>query len=215
MKNSVKKAFVFVLAAVMFMAPIYGTAATPTATISSIRKIAKSYVSGYEYIARFNPESVSARGGGGVIAVTAEVTTAPNKVQIQYSTDPKFKKNVKSKTFKNPGYTATIYTGAYKIGKAYVTEVFSYPAGAKGAELANKLQKGSHLTFDKATNYAHTQGIAGLIRKNIRSTQTFKIRKVGDAKKYYVRIRSVYVCNNPLASAGKTYYSVWKTVKVR
>ena len=176
-----------------------------------------------EYIPKFAPMYVTAKGSGSTLSITANTTTSPVKVQIQYSTDKTFKKNVTTKMLNNKKYKSTVFFGAYTTntsrGKVYTTDIFSFPSSVKDKNVAaaalemTKKSKSKHSTFAKAKAYAQSKEIVALTRKHISASSTYTI-KLANPKKYSVRIRCVYVDNNIFTSGNKRYYSAWKTVKV-
>ena len=204
---------VLVLAAM----PLAASAATSkTAVFKKIRAVSNWSAKGVEYMPVFIPASVSAKASGSTITVSAETTTSPVRVQIQYCPDKSFKKNVTGKTFRNKKYKTTLYTGAYRTGKTYSTELFYSPESVRdfsAAAAAEDMQL-THKSYKKALRYAHSQAAAKLIRKYVKAENAFAIKGIRNPQKGYIRIRSVYQVNNVFAKTA-TYYSTWKITKVK
>lgn len=205
------------LALVLTAMPLAASAATSkTAVFKKIRAVSNWSTKGVEYMPVFMPVSVSAKASGSTITVSAETTTSPVKVQIQYCPDKSFKKNVTGKTFRNKKYKTTLYTGAYKTGKTYSTELFYSPESVRdlnAAAAAEELQL-THKSYKKALSYAHSQAAAKLIRRYVKAKNKFKLRGIKNPQSGYIRVRSVYVVNNVFAKKA-TYYSTWKVTKVK
>lgn len=213
-----KKWLLISIIAILSATPITAAAANGLTVVRSGSNVSSSYT---EYLPKFSPASVLAKGAGSTISVTANTTTSPRKVQIQYSTDKNFKKNVKTKTFTNRKYKSTVYFGAYATktsrGKMYTTNIFSFPSSVmdQGVAKAALKQKSRHASFAKAKAYAQSSGIISLTRSCISAKSTYKLSNIKYPKKYYVRIRNVYVDNNIFTKGNKTYFSAWKKVKVK
>ena len=206
-----------VLAAVITVMPLSASAAGGVDVVRTGGNVTTPELT--EYIPKYAPTYVTARGSGSTLVVSANVTTSPVKVQIQYSTDKSFKKNVTTKMLSNKKYKSTVFFGAYATktskGRIYTTQVFSCPSSVRDRNVANAntKQKSRHASYKEAKEYAQSKTLLNITRRCISATDTYKL-KLNNPKRYYVRIRSVYVDNNPFTAGSKRYYSAWKTVKV-
>ena len=216
-KKRARRMAVLLMAVIMVAMPVAASAGTSkTAVFKKVRDVSNWSTKGVEYMPVFIPRSVSATATGNTITVSAETTTSPVKVQVQYCPNKNFRKSVTAKTFKNKKYKSTIYTGGYNTGGKYTAELFYFPASAKDLKVdaaAEKIQI-NHATYKKALSYAHSQSTARMIRKYIKAKNTFTLKGIKNPANGYVRIRSVYVVNNVFAQQA-TYYSTWKITKVK
>lgn len=212
MRNIFKKAAAVLIAAIM-CTPLASMAAETTPVVHERDvKYDDNQCETRIYTPVYAPASVSAKASGNTFVVRAEITKAPELVQIQYSTDKNFKKNVKTVTRKN---------------KKFIKSSFNYyfvqsSINSSSAAYGQKLKTPKNSTND-AINIIYLAKSKAAAIKTIRSSSfiakarkkemaydSFRIKGVRSPKKCYVRIRSVYHAVN-----GKTRYSAWKTVKVK
>ena len=211
MKKIFKKAAAVLIAAVM-CTPLASMAAETTPVVHEYDVKNDNEVETRVYTPVYAPASVSAKANGNTFAVRAEITKAPELVQIQYSTDKNFKKGVKTVTRKNKKFIKSSFN------YYFVQVKLSSGSAAYGQKLRTP-----EISTNKAINIIYTAkskaeaikairsaSFIGQARKKEMAYDSFLIKGVSSPKKHYVRIRSVYHTAN-----GKTRYSVWKTVKVK
>jgi hypothetical protein len=211
MRNIFKKAAAVLIAAVM-CTPLASMAAETTPVVHERDVKNDDGVETRIYTPVYAPASVSAKASGNTFVVRAEITKAPELVQIQYSTDKNFKKNVKTVTRKNKKFIKS------SCNYYFVQSSVNSSSAAYGQKL--KTPKNStndainiiYLAKSKAAaiKTIRSSSFIAKARKKEMAYDSFRIKGVRSPKKCYVRIRSVYHAVN-----GKTRHSAWKIVKVK
>lgn len=238
MSKVIRRAAAVILAIAMALPCVTAFAADSTATkVVEIDAIAKSWASmnkdgstseggdeTWYYLPLHNATSVKASGAGTKITVSANTTTMPKYVQIQYSRDKAFKNGVSTKKVKNTKYNAKkqalftikgMWNGSQKNEK-YSTG-FLFAAFTDGKHLtpanitfnAGNLAKGGLASKAAALKVLKTSSYIDKSRAQVKASGTYTLTGIKNPSAYYVRVRNVYEYN------GKTYYSAWKTVKVQ
>ena len=222
-----KKILAFILASVMLMTSITAFAAGSGRTRMVLAK--KSAVSGVTidrttgkqvdlgaredlgYIAAFVPENVKATASGNNIRISADTTTAAYRVQIRYSTDKNFKRNVKTANVGNAKYrnalpameiSVNTATNKCKVTSGLMVQKNGWSEFVRKSVLRNGIRK------DTGIAYINNASVIAGLRKGFGAVNTYRIG-VKNPRTYYVQIRSAYKLD------GKTYWSEWTTAKVR
>ena len=206
MKHIFKRIVTAVLIAATMSVPLVSMAAETTTVIKEFEvKNKDADYERYHFTPLYVPESVSATASGNAFVVRAEVTKAPDQVQIQYSTDKNFKKNVKTVTRKNKKYVKNSLNYYFVIKDSndiFYGQTLFTPKNRR----ANVIHEAK--SMKSAVKMVRSSSFISEARKKEKAYDSYKITNVNSPKKYYVRIRSVYHVY------GKTRYSSWKTVKV-
>lgn len=211
MRNIFKKAAAVLIAAVM-CTPLASMAAETTPVVHERDVKNDDVVETRIYTPVYAPASVSAKASGNTFVVRAEITKAPELVQIQYSTDKNFKKNVKTVTRKNKKFIKSSFN-YYFVQSSINSSSAAYGQKLKTPKIStNDAINIMYLAKSKAAaiKTIRSSSFIAKARKKEMAYDSFRIKGVRSPKKCYVRIRSVYHAVN-----GKTRYSAWKTVKVK
>ena len=150
----------------------------------------------------FKPTSVRTQAQRTSFVVFANVTTASPLIAVQWSTDPKFKKDLHTRFYKNSSYKDKVHIN---IVSHFDKKVSPLTTWTRVIYQGNRKLDYRKVQLDDDTMET-TTWIVDRMRAKVSLTKRLYVPDVKTPTRYYVRVRNIY----------DNQYSPWSTVvKVR